>query len=297
MSQAGAITQALREPRSRKSRWKILRSAFKNRLMLVGSLICLPIVVLAIVGPSVTPYDPLAINVLDKLAPPSGRHWMGADNLGRDILSRVIYGARVSLQVGAVSVVLGLVVGTALGAISGYLGGWVDGLLMRIMDAIQAFPAMLLALVLVAILGPGLFTVMTAVAAIRIPVFARTVRSSVLSEREKEYIDAARSLGKRETFILVRHIMPNIISPIVVLGTSYFAMAIVVEASLSFLGLGVVPPDVSWGTMLNESRQYMERYPWAPLFPGAAISLAVLGFNLLGDGVRDLLDPRLRSAL
>ncbi|MCL5111087.1 MAG: ABC transporter permease [Chloroflexi bacterium] len=297
MSQVSTIAPAAEDLRFQRSRWDFLYLASRSRLVVIGALICLPIFILAIVGPSISPYDPLSINVLDKLAPPSERHWMGADNLGRDILSRVIFGARVSLEVGTVSVILGLVAGVALGAISGYIGGWLDSLLMRLMDAIQAFPAMLLALVLVAILGPGLFTVMTAVAGIRIPVFARTVRASVLAERQKDYIEAARCLGQREEAILFRHILPNIISPIIVLGTSYFATAIVVEASLSFLGLGVVPPDVSWGTMLSESRQYMERYPWAPLFPGLAISLAVLGFNLLGDGVRDLLDPRLRTIL
>jgi peptide/nickel transport system permease protein len=297
VSQVGAIAPAGEDLRLKRSRWDFLYLASRSRLLVIGALICLPIFTLAIVGPNISPYDPLAINVLDKLAPPSSRHWMGADNLGRDILSRVIFGARVSLEVGIVSVILGLVAGVTLGAVSGYLGGWLDSLFMRLMDAIQAFPAMLLALVLVAIMGPGLVTVMTAVAGIRIPVFARTVRASVLAEREKDYIEAARCLGQREGAILFRHILPNIISPIIVLGTSYFATAIVVEASLSFLGLGVVPPDVSWGTMLSESRQYMERYPWAPLFPGLAISLAVLGFNLLGDGVRDLLDPRLRTIL
>jgi peptide/nickel transport system permease protein len=189
-----------------------------------------------------------------------------------------------------------LVAGFVLGAVSGYSGGALDSALMRLMDAILAFPPILLALVLVAILGPGLYTVMTAVAAIRVPIFARTIRASLLAERERDYIEAARGLGQRDLVILARHLVPNVMAPIIVLATSYFAAGIVVEASLSFLGLGVVPPDVSWGTMLSESREYLQVYPWAPFFPGLAMSLAVLGFNLLGDGVRDLLDPRLRAA-
>jgi ABC-type dipeptide/oligopeptide/nickel transport system permease subunit len=248
-------------------------------------------------APVIAPYDPLAMSVRERLAQPSLLHPMGTDDLGRDILSRVIHGARVSYQVGTVSVVLGLVVGAVVGAVAGFVGGFADRLMMRLVDAILAFPAILLALTLVAILGPGLVTVMTAVAVVRIPIFARTVRSSVLGEREREYVTAARSIGVHDAAVLWRHIMPNVIAPIIVLGTSYFATAIVVEASLSFLGMGVVPPDVSWGSMLNESRQYMERYPWAPLFPSLAITLAVLGFNLLGDGIRDLLDPRLRTTL
>jgi ABC-type dipeptide/oligopeptide/nickel transport system permease subunit len=181
-----------------------------------------------------------------------------------------------------------------LGALAGSLGGTPDAVLMRLMDSIVAFPAILLALVLVAILGPGLVTVMTAIAVIRVPVFARTMRVSVLAEREREYVAAARCIGQREGVILARHIVPNVISPIIVLATSFFASGIVVEASLSFLGLGVTPPAVSWGTMLNDSREYLANNPWASLFPGAILTLSVLGFNLLGDGLRDLLDPRLR---
>jgi ABC-type dipeptide/oligopeptide/nickel transport system permease subunit len=195
------------------------------------------------------------------------------------------------------SVVLGLVVGTALGLATGYAGGALDDVVMRLMDAALAFPAILLALVLVAIMGTGLVAVMTAVAALRIPIFARTVRGMVLAERGRDYVDAARGIGQRQVVILLRHILPNVASPTVVLATSLFASGIVIEASLSFLGLGVVPPDVSWGTMLNESRQVMQLDPWTAIFPGAALSVAVLGFNLLGDGLRDLLDPRLRSAI
>lgn len=266
----------------------------RSKLALIGAVICAPIMVVAVIAPLITPYDPLAIDIRKRLLPPSLEHPMGTDGFGRDTLSRVISGTRVSLYVGIVSVLLGLVGGLILGAVSGYWGGIVDTIIMRMMDALMALPAILLALVLIAIFRPGLFTVMTAIAAVRIPVFARTIRASIITERERDYVVAARSIGQRETRILIRHIVPNVTSPIVVLATSYLANGIVVEASLSFLGLGVTPPDVSWGTMLSESREYMLNYRWAPIFPGMALSLAVLGFNLIGDGVRDLLDPRLR---
>jgi len=210
-------------------------------------------------------------------------------------LSRVVFGARISLQVGIVSVLLGTIVGLIVGAIAGYVGGGIDNVLMSIMDAIYAFPAILLALALVAAFEPGLVTVMTAIAIVRIPIFARTVRSSVLAEREKEYIEAARCIGVNNLGILTKHILPNITAPLIVVTTTYFAAAIVVEASLSFLGLGVPPPQASWGVMLNDGRKYMESMPHVVLYPGIAISLTVLGFNLLGDGLRDVLDPRLRN--
>jgi len=274
-----------------------VRAATRSRVALVGVCICVPIVTLAVIAPAVTPYDPQAMHIGERLRPPNASHFMGTDVFGRDILSRVISGDRVSVEVGGISVLLGLVVGSALGAATGYAGGAFDDVVMRLMDAILAFPAILLALVLVAILGTGLFAVMTAVAALRIPIFARTVRGLVLSERTRDYVDAARCIGQRNVLILLRHILPNVVSPTIVLATSYFASGIVIEASLSFLGLGVVPPDVSWGTMLNDSRQVMQLDPWTAIFPGVALSIAVLGFNLLGDGLRDLLDPRLSAAL
>ncbi|MGI9145962.1 MAG: ABC transporter permease [Chloroflexota bacterium] len=269
----------------------------RSRLLTTGVAICLPLALIAMFAPTLAPYDPLAVQARQRLQPPGAAHLMGTDDLGRDILSRIMFGAHISFEVGLASVALGLLLGVALGASAGYVMGVFDAVVMRVMDAVLAFPAILLALALVIVLGPGLLTVMTAVALVRVPIFARTVRASVLGERDKDYVRAARCLGQSNLAILARHIMPNAISPIVVLGTSYFATAIVLEASLSFLGLGVTAPDVSWGTMLNESRQYMERFPWAPLFPGLAITLAVLGFNLLGDGLRDLLDPRLRTVL
>jgi ABC-type dipeptide/oligopeptide/nickel transport system permease subunit len=289
----GARLEVQSPPRRARARLIFL----KSRLLVTGLLICTPLAIVALLAPLIAPYDPLAIQARLRFQPPGPAHLMGTDDLGRDIFSRVVFGAHISFEVGFASVAFGLLLGVAIGALGGYIGGVFDTIAMRVMDAVLAFPAILLALALVTILGPSLLTVMTAVALVRVPIFARTVRASVLGEREKDYVQAARCLGQRDLIILARHIMPNAISPILVLGTSYFATAIVLEASLSFLGLGVTAPDVSWGTMLNESRQYMERYPWAPLFPGLAITLAVLGFNLLGDGLRDLLDPRLRAAL
>lgn len=264
-------------------------------LAVFGLMISVIVILAAIFAPFIAPYDPVKLNLPERLKPPTEAHWMGTDHLGRDIFSRVIYGARISLEVGVVSIALGSVVGLLVGAAAGFLGGRLDSILMSIMDAIYAFPAILLALALVAAFGPGLVTVMTAIAIVRIPIFARTVRSSVLAEREKQYVEAARSVGQSEFWVLARHILPNAATPMIVVTTTYFASAIVVEASLSFLGLGVPPPAASWGVMLNDGRKYMEAMPHVVVFPGLAISLTVLGFNMLGDGLRDLLDPRLRN--
>ncbi len=281
---------------SRRSKQRSLFARLlRNRLALIGMIITAIVVLTALLAPVLAPYDPLKINLPERLQGPSRGHIMGADHLGRDIFSRVVFGALISLEVGVVAVALGSVVGLIAGAAAGYLGKRTDTVIMALMDAIYAFPAILLALVLVAVFKPSLVTVMTAIAIVRIPIFARTVRASVLAEREREYVQAARSLGQREWVILARHILPNILAPLIVVTTTYFATAIVVEASLSFLGLGVPPPAASWGVMLNDGRKFMEASPHVVIFPGAAISLTVLGFNLLGDGLRDVLDPRLKN--
>ena len=258
-------------------------------------IITVIVVLTAALAPMIAPYDPLKLSIPERLKPPSDAHIMGTDHMGRDIFSRVVFGAQISLQVGVVAVALGTIVGLIAGAAAGYIGKRTDTIIMGVMDAIYAFPAILLALVLVAVFGASLVTVMTAIAIVRIPIFARTVRGSVLAEREKEYIEAARCIGQNPVWILFRHILPNTLAPLIVVTTTYFATAIVVEASLSFLGLGVPPPAASWGVMLNDGRKYMEAYPHVVIFPGAAISLTVLGFNLLGDGLRDVLDPRLKN--
>jgi len=280
---------------SKRKKDTLLKRLLRNRMSLIGMIITLLVILTAVFAPMLAPYDPLKMSLPERLQPPSATHLFGTDHLGRDILSRVIYGAQVSLEVSVISVLLGSVVGLFAGAAAGYLGKQVDTVIMGIMDAIYAFPNILLALALVAVFGPGLVTVMTAIAIVRIPIFARTVRSSVLAEREREYVEAARCIGQRDFWILVKHILPNTMAPMIVVTTTYFATAIVVEASLSFLGLGVPPPAASWGVMLNDGRKYMEALPYIVLYPGAAISLTVLGFNLLGDGLRDVLDPRLRS--
>lgn len=289
-----ATLSPLAERRPRKGR-SLGAQLWRNPMARIGMLITGVVVLAAIFGPLLAAYDPVAINLAHRFQPPGRTHLMGADHLGRDIFTRVLYGARISLQVGVVSVALGTVIGLILGAVAGYVGGRVDAVIMAVMDAIYAFPAILLALVLVAVFKPGLVTVMTAIAIVRIPIFARTVRGSVLAEREKEYVQASRAIGQREALLLVRHILPNILAPLIVVTTTYFATAIVVEASLSFLGLGVPPPAASWGTMLNDGRKFMESAPHTVIFPGIAISITVLGFNLLGDGLRDVLDPRLKT--
>ena len=240
-------------------RGRLFFRLLRNRLALVGMIITFIVIVVAALAPIIAPYDPLEIRLSDRLKPPDSTYLLGADHLGRDILSRIIYGAQITLEVGVISVALGTIIGLIAGAAAGYMGKQVDNVIMSIMDAIYAFPAILLALALVAAFGPGLVTVMTAIALHRIPIFARTVRSSILSEKEKEYIEAARCIGQRELAILVRHILPNIVAPIIVVTTTYFASAIIVEASLSFLGLGIPPPEASWGVMLNDGRKYMNR--------------------------------------
>ncbi len=294
IAQDSAITPAAPIARTR-GQPSLFARLLRNRLALAGMIISALVILTAILAPLLAPYDPLAMSLPVRLHPPSAAHPMGTDHLGRDILSRIIYGARISIEVAVVAVALGTVLGLIAGAAAGYLGGRTDAIIMSIMDAIYAFPAILLALVLVAALGASLATVMTAIAIVRIPIFARTVRGSILSEREREYVQAARCVGQRQIWILARHILPNILAPLIVVTTTYFATAIVVEASLSFLGLGVPPPAASWGVMLNDGRKYMEQYPFVAIFPGLAISLTVLGFNFLGDGLRDVLDPRLRN--
>ncbi len=287
-------TQVVPERRER-GLWDLPLRLMRNRLAVIGAVITLLVIVVAVLAPVIAPYDPLHLDIVQRLKPPSPEHIMGTDHLGRDIWSRVVFGTQISLQVGVVAVALGTIVGLLAGAAAGYIGGRVDTVVMGLMDAVYAFPAILLALVLVAAFGGSLVTVMTAIAIVRIPIFARTVRGSVLAEREKEYIQAAQCIGVNPLAILFRHILPNTLAPLIVVTTTYFATAIVVEASLSFLGLGVPPPAASWGVMLNDGRKYMEAYPHVVIFPGAAISLTVLGFNLLGDGLRDVLDPRLKD--
>ena len=244
--------------------------------------------------PLLAPYDPYKQNLRLRKAPPSREHPLGMDEVGRDMLSRIIYGSRVSLEVGFLSVIGAILIGVLIGATSGYAGGWVDNIIMRLMDILLAFPSLLLALAIVTILGPGLLNMLYAIAIVSIPTYARLVRASVLAEKESDYVLAARAVGASHGRILFRQIMPNALTPIIVQGTLGIGTAILDAAALGFLGLGAQPPTPEWGTMLSRAQQVFFSAPHIGIFPGLAIMLAVLGFNLLGDGLRDALDPRLR---
>jgi peptide/nickel transport system permease protein len=238
-----------------------------------------------------TPQDPLAMSIGDRLQGPSSAHWFGTDQFGRDVLSRVMLGAVVSMSVGVIAVGIGLVAGVLLGMLSGYFGWALDEVLMRFMDALYAFPAILLALLMTAVFGPGVFISMVAIGVMNVPVFARLTRANFLALRERDFVAAARALGACDVELIYRHILPNVLSPLLVQATISFPNAILAEAGLSYLGLGMQPPHPSWGHMLKEAQSFLRLAPSYAIFPGAAIALAVLGCNLLGDGLRDALDP------
>ena len=263
-----------------------------NKMLIIGGIVVIFFLFMAFFAPLITQYSPTKMNFRAKFAPPSAKHLMGTDHFGRDTYTRIVYGARVSFQVGLVAVSIGLIGGLIFGAVAGFVGGIADDILMRMMDALLAFPPLLLAIGLVASMGPSLKTVSISIGVVYIPRFARVMRSSVLAEKEKEYVEAARAIGQSGFKILIKHIGPSTISPMIVLATIIFALAIIIEATLSFLGVGLPPPAPSWGTMLDESRRYLSVSVWMALFPGITISIAVLGFNMVGDGLRDLLDPR-----
>jgi peptide/nickel transport system permease protein len=275
----------------------VLRLLRGNRLAVAGVLIIATLIFLTIFGPSLSRYDPIALDMSARLQPPSLEHLFGTDDFGRDVLSRVLSGAAVSLQVGLIAVGISLTIGTLLGAISGYYGGLLDEGIMRFMDILFAFPAILLAIAILAALGPGVSNAMIAIGIVYIPIFARITRGSVLTVREQVFVESARSIGCRDYRILGRHILPNVMAPIIVETTLSLAFAILAEAALSYLGLGTQPPDPSWGRMLSESRAYILDAPWLGIFPGLAIMFTVMGFNFLGDGLRDALDPRLKQVL
>lgn len=252
------------------------------------------LVLVALLGPIVAPFDPTEQALERMLEPPGRAHWLGTDDLGRDILSRVLFGARVSLGVGLLSVALSLGLGVVLGLVSGYHAGWLDGVIMRVMDGLLAFPSIVLALAITAALGPSLRNAMIAIGIIGVPGFARLVRAQVLALRAQDFVEAARALGAGDRRIVVRHIAPGTAAAVVVHASLRLAFAVLTEAGLSFLGLGAQPPTPSWGAMLNSGREYLEMAPWLSLAPGAAIFAATLCFNFLGDAVRDALDPRHR---
>lgn len=271
--------------------WRRLR---RHRLAMVGLAIISVIVLLAIFAPLVSPADPLEIDYSNLAAPPgAGGHILGTDAVGRDILARMIYGTRISLQVGVVAVGIAASLGTTVGLVAGYYGGLLDNVLMRIVDVFLSFPVIVLAIAIIAVLGPSLVNVMIALGLVAWTTYARVVRGQALVVRELDFVHAARAVGASDARIIVRHILPNALAPIIVLATVGMAAAIIAEAALSFLGLGVQPPAPSWGTMLNEGRAFLRMAPHISTFPGLAIMVTVLGFNFLGDGLRDALDPRL----
>jgi len=273
--------------------WRLaLRRLARRRVALVGLAVVLFFTVIALAAPLLAPYDSLATDWRLVRKPPSAMHLFGTDDLGRDVLSRVIWGARASLMAGLVSVSIALAVAVPLGLVSGYLGGVVDGLVMRIVDAMLAIPFLILAIALAAFLGPSLINAMIAIGVVQTPIFTRLTRGQVLAVRHEDYIEAARAVGNPHRRIMLRHILPNVLAPILVQATLAIAAAIIAEAALSFLGLGQQPPAPSWGSMLNTATRFLSQAPWMAVWPGSAIFSLVLSFNLLGDGLRDALDPR-----
>ena len=266
----------------------------KSPLALFGLGIIALLVFCAVFADFIAPYDPIKPDLPHKFETPTAQHWLGRDEFGRDILSRIIYGARVSLQVGFVAVGIALIVGGLLGAAAGYYSGWLDNGIMRVMDVLLSIPQTLLAIAIVAALGPSLPNLMIAVGISAVPNYARIVRGSVLSIRGMEFVEAARAVGSSDLRIILRHIIPNSMAPIIVQSTLGVASAILNAAGLSFIGLGIQPPNPSWGSMLSDARKYMERAPWLVIFPALFIIMTILSFNILGDALRDVLDPKLK---
>ena len=273
--------------------WAVV--ALRHPSIAAGLLVLLLFGAAALLAPVLSPADPLAQNVVEGLRPPSSEHLLGTDKLGRDILSRLLYGARISLMVGALVVAIASSIGAALGLLAGYLGGWADELLMRITDIFFAFPALILAMAIAGALGPSLRNALIAISAVSWPVYARLIRGQVLALKEREFVLAARALGVPERRIIVRHLLPNTLAPLLVQASFDMGAAITAVAGLSFIGFGAQPPTPEWGVMISEGRNYMATQWWLATFPALAILLVVGGFNLLGDGLRDLLDPRLRG--
>ncbi len=264
----------------------------RNRIAMFGAALVAFFVVLASLAPILAPYDPIQTSFMTVRQAPSWAWWLGTDELGRDILSRMLFGARASMLAGVVSVTIAMLIGVPLGLLAGYFGGWIDAVISRLTDALLAIPFLILAIALTAFLGPSLMNAMIAIGVSVAPRFVRITRGQALTVSAEDYVQSARALGASDARIIVRHVLPNVMAPLIVQATITVATAIIAEASLSFLGLGLQPPDPSWGSMLNTGKSFMVQAPWMSIFPGLAIFLVVLGFNLLGDGVRDALDPR-----
>jgi len=272
--------------------WVRLR---RNYAAMAGLGIISALVLCALLAPLIAPYDPTVADMPQQLQGPSHKHLLGTDDFGRDILSRIVYGSRITIQVGIVSVAIGLTVGVVLGSIAGYFGGYLDSVIMRLMDVMLAFPSILLAIAIMAIMGPGLVNAMIAIGIVAVPTYARLVRGSVLSVKRMDYVEAARAVGNRDWRVLARHVIPNTLAPIIVQSTLGIGAAVLEAAALGFLGLGAQRPRPEWGLMLADGRAFLPTAPHVATYPGLAIMLTVLGFNLVGDGLRDALDPRLRT--
>jgi|SRR5690625_1023707 len=272
-----------------------IRQLRKNRFAVIGFFIIIFFIFLGIFAPFLTSYGYAEQDLINRLQPPSAEHWLGTDDVGRDIFSRIAYGARLSLRVGFFAVVGALVFGTILGIVAGYFGRWIDMIISRLFDIMLAFPSILLAIAIVAILGASLRNALIAIAIVNVPIFGRLVRSRVISLREEEYIMAARAQGMKNSRIIFHHILPNSLAPIIVQATLGFGTAILEAAALGFLGLGAQAPLPEWGKMLAEARDFIQLAPWTLIAPGVSIMLVVLGFNLIGDGLRDALDPRMKN--
>lgn len=288
----------IKKVNKKNSQWaEIFRMLSKNRMAMLGLAILMVLVLLAIFADVIADYDTIVIkqNLSERLMPPNGKHWLGTDEFGRDIFARLIHGARVSLKVGLLAISISILVGGFLGAISGYYGGIIDNTIMRIMDIFLAVPSILLAIAIVSALGPSIMNLMISISVSYIPTFARIVRASVLSVRDQEFIEAARAIGASNLRIILRHIIPNSLAPVIVQGTLGVAGAILSIAGLSFIGLGIQPPAPEWGSMLSGGRQYLRYAWWVTTFPGVAIVITILSLNLLGDGLRDALDPKLKQ--
>ncbi len=279
----------------RQQRWGLLRRLLRDRTALIGMIILALFVFVAVVAPFVSPHDPNAVNARIILASPSGEHWLGTDNLGRDVASRLIFGARWTLGTAAVAAFAIVFIGVTVGLIAGYFGGIIDDLLMRIVDVLLAFPSLVLALAIVGTIGPSLQNVMIGMIAVWWVDYARVIRGMTISMREREFVASAHCVGASASHIIVRHILPNVIPSVIVLATLEFGALMLAISGLSFLGLGAQPPTPEWGTMLNNGRPFFQRAPQLMLYPGIAITLTVIACNLVGDGLRDVLDPRMRQ--
>lgn len=282
----------------KRSQWvEVWRRLRKNKMALLGLAILVILIVVAIFADQIANYDTVVIkqNLRERLQAPSAKHWLGTDEFGRDIFARIVHGARVSLTVGIIAVSISIIFGGMLGAIAGFYGGKLDNFIMRAMDVFLAVPSILLAIAIVSALGPSIINLMIAISISSIPRYARIVRASVLSIRDQEFIEAARAIGASNTRIILRHIIPNSLAPVIVQGTLGVASAILSTAGLSFIGLGIQPPAPEWGSMLSGGRQYLRYAWWVTTFPGVAIMVTILSLNLLGDGLRDALDPRLKQ--